>query len=491
MTRDRLLKLGVVTLGLLVGCTLGPDFVRPKPPPVERYTRVANPSETVAAGEVAQHFEVGSKITADWWRLFKSTKLDSVVRAAVLNNFSLQAAQATLRQSQATLRAGYGVFFPQMDVGFTPMRQQFSPARFGSSASSSVFNLFTLSTTVSYTLDVFGGERRTVENLGAQTDLQHYTERAAYLTLTGNIINSVIARAAYRAEIEATQQLIGIQQKQIGVTETQVKAGTVPYLNVVSLRSQLATLEASLPPLQQKLSQTEDLQASLAGKLPADWNPPDIKLADLTLPSHIPLSLPSELVRQRPDILSSESQLHSSSANIGVTTAALFPTISLSGSYGYNNQTLANLFLNSSNIWSMAANFAQPIFHGGTLWYGRKAALEAYQSSLANYRQTVLNAFEQVADTLQALDHDAEALAAQQQALSAAEESLKLVTANYQAGLVNYLQVLTANSQYQQAKLGYLQASAQRFQDTVAFFVALGGGWWNADKNTASNQVQH
>jgi NodT family efflux transporter outer membrane factor (OMF) lipoprotein len=293
--------------------------------------------------------------------------------------------------------------------------------------------------------------------------------------LTGNIINTVIAKAAYRAEVEATEQLIGIMQKQIKLTENQVTAGTTPYLNVVSLRSQLASVAATLPPLKQQLSQTEHLQANLAGLTPADWNPPKVSLEELTLPSNIPVSLPSDLVHQRPDILSAEAQLHSDSAKIGVATAGLFPNISLTGSYGYNNQSLLDLFMSRGNIWSMAANFAQPLFHGGTLWFNRKAAIETYEKSLANYRQTVVSAFTQVADTLQALEHDAEALSAQRQALNAAEESLRLINANYQAGLVNYLQVLTVDGQYHQAKIAYLSTLTQRFQDTVAFFVALGG----------------
>ncbi len=480
--RLRLLRPCMLSLALLTGCTVGPDFVKPKPPAVDRYTHEAAPTETLAADGISQRFDLGGNIAAEWWRLFNSAQLNTVVKAAISGNLGLQAAQAQLRQSQASLQAGYGIFFPQVDAGFSPVRQQFSPARFGSNSSGSIFNLFTLSTTVSYTLDVFGGERRTVESLEAQKDLQRYTELAAYLTLTGNIINTVIAKAAYRAEVETTEQLIGMLQQQIKLTENQVTAGTASYLNVVSLRSQLASIAATLPPLKQKLSQTEHLQANLVGLTPAVWNSPNVSLEDLTLPTDTPVSLPSELVHQRPDILSAEAQLHSDSAKIGVATAGLFPNISLSGSYGYNNQSLLDLFVSRSNIWSMGASFAQPLFHGGTLWFNRKAAIATYEKSQANYRQTVISAFAQVADAMKALEHDAEALEAQRLALNAAEESLRLINANYQAGLINYLQVLTANSQYQQAKIAYLSQSAQRLQDTVAFFVALGGGWWNTDQ---------
>ena len=473
----RSLKSGLIpAFMMLTSCMVGPDFIKPKAPAVERYTQDVLPNETMIADGLMQHFELGAKVNADWWRLFKSTQLNIFVSKALANNLTLQSAQANLRQSQANLQAGYGVFFPQVDAGFTSVRQQFSPARFGNNSASTIFNLYTFSTTVSYTLDVFGGERRNVESLEAQKDLQRYTEQGTYLTLTGNIINAVIAKAAYQAEVETTEQWLALLQKQIKLTETQVSAGTVSYQAVVSLRSQLALVAATLPALKQKLNQTEHLQANLVGLTPADWQSPTIKLADLTLPLNLPVSLPSELVHQRPDILAAEAQLHSDSAKIGVATAGLFPNISLSGSFGYNNQSLLDLFMSKGNIWSMAANFAQPLFHGGTLWFGRKAAIATHEKSLAIYQQTVVSAFTQVADALSALQHDAEMVAAQKQSLEAADDALRLVTANYQAGLVNTQQVLIIESQRLQAKLAYLSAIAQRYQDTVAFFVALGGG---------------
>jgi NodT family efflux transporter outer membrane factor (OMF) lipoprotein len=471
----------------LIGCAVGPNFVRPKPPPVERYTHKIGPTTTIPADGQAQHFEQSAKIAADWWRLFNSSKLDAVIKEAIANNPNLQAAQASLRQSQENLRAGYGIFFPQLDASFDATRQKFSPARFGGTFASSIFNLYTLTATVNYALDLFGGERRAVESLRAQVDFQRDTMIATYLTLTGNIVNAVIAHAAYSALINATEQMVSLQKEQVGITETQVQAGTVPYSNVLSLRSQLAATEATLPPLRQKISQTEHLLATLVGRTPAEWISPQIDLSDLTLPLNLPVTLPSELVRQRPDILAAEAQLHSASANIGVATAALFPSVTLTGTYGLNNTSIENLFKNTSSFWSLAANPTVPLFHGGTLWFKRKAAIESYKQSLANYHQTVLSAFAQVADTLRALEHDAETLNAQAKALDAAEGALHLIETNYQAGLVNYLQILVADGQYHQAKIGYLQAAAQRFQDTVALFVALGGGWWNVEEKVLGN----
>ncbi|HXX53987.1 MAG TPA: efflux transporter outer membrane subunit [Thermodesulfovibrionales bacterium] len=466
----------------MMGCTVGPDFVRPEPLPVKHYTQQAEPTTTIPADGQAQRFEEGAAVIAEWWRLFNSSKLDDVIKEAVANNQTLQAAQARLRQSQDNLRAGYGVFYPQVDVGFEAARLKASQVNISGTPGSSIFNLYTLTGTISYALDVFGGNRRVVESLQAQEDFQRYTVLGTYLALTGNVVNTVIAAVTYGAQIEATEQIISAEKEQIEIAEAQAEAGTVPYMNVLSIKAQMAATEATIPQLKQKLSQAKHLLAALVGHTPAEWAAPHVDLADLELPTDLPITLPSELVRQRPDILAAEAQLHSASAEIGVATAALFPSFTLNGTAGLNNTSISDLLKSSGSFWSLGANIAAPLFHGGTLVSQRQAAIDAYEESQANYRQTVLSAFTQVADTLRALEHDAETLHAQSQALSAAEEALMLTQANYQAGIANYLQVLIANGQYHQAKLGYLQALAQRFQDTVALFIALGGGWWNADE---------
>jgi NodT family efflux transporter outer membrane factor (OMF) lipoprotein len=478
-------------LWLIAGCAVGPDFVRPAAPSVTQYTQGEEPVATVSAANRAQHFESGTKIAQDWWTLFKSPQLDQVIKEAVAQNASLQAAQARLRQSQELLRSGYGTFFPQVGVGFSATRQKFSPAQFGSVQPGSTFNLYTPMATISYLLDVFGGQRRTVESLAAQVDYQNYTTQAAYLTLLGNVVNTAVAQAAYCAEIAATEQIIKFEQEQLRLTETQYKSGTTPYANVVSIQAQLAATEATLPPLKQNLNKTQHLLIALVGRTPAEWAPPKLELTDFTLPVRLPVTLPSQLVRQRPDILAAEATLHSASANIGVATANLFPSFTLTGTYGQNITDITQILGATGNFWSIGAAVAQPIFHGGTLWYQRKAAIEAYNASLSDYRQVVLSSFQQVADTLRAVQHDAETLKAQVAALAAAEQALNLLKANYAAGLVNYLQLLTADTQYQQARLGLIQAQALRLQDTAALFVAMGGGWWKGSTSTGLSNLDH
>lgn len=449
---------------LLSGCAVGPDFTPPEMPKPDRYVSGQKPI-------------AGAQLEAEWWRRFGSPELDAVMDQAMAGNPGLEAARADLDRSRHALLAGYGVFFPSVGAEAGAMRQQSSPAKLDLDTPPGVFNLFSLSGTVNYALDLFGGNRRLVEELGAERDLAEAEEQAAKLTLEANIVDAVVARAAYRAEIEAVEALAKIQREQLGLAETQARAGTQGYGAVLALKSQLAATEATLPGLKQKAVQAEDLLAMLIGRAPADWAAPPIDLAALTLPADLPVSLPSELLRQRPDILAAEATAHAAGANAGIATAAMLPSITLSGAYGSNATRSGALFTGNSRFWSFGADVSAPIFEGGALWYRRKAALDAYRQAGALYRQTVLSAFAQVADSLQALDHDGQTVQAEEAAFDAARQSQRLAQANYSAGLAGYLDLLAADGQVHQAAIGLIQAKAVRYQDTVALFAALGGGW--------------
>ncbi len=460
---------------LLAGCTLGPDFARPEAPATDRYTAQGDGQATPAVQGEAQQFEAGAAPTARWWQLFGSTALDTLVTQGLQHNQGLVAAEASLRQSQSALRAGYGVFYPQLSAGVGASREKFSPALFGSNTPGPTFNLFTLSASVSYALDIFGGQRRLVEGLAAETDLQQALRQGYALTLSGNLVNTAIARAAYLSQQADTQALIAVQRAQLGLAEHQVAAGTVPFANVLALRGQVAQLETTLPPLQQRIDQAEHLLATLSGALPSQWHPLALPFAELQLPQHLPLSLPAALVHQRPDILAAEAALHSASAAVGAATAAQFPDFTLNGSYGQYSTSSRSLFAGNGNFWNLGVDVAAPLLDGGTRRELTQAARDAYAQSQAQYRQTVLEAFGQVADTLRALQHDAETLQAADAAQAAAENAWRLLQVNEQAGLANGLQVLAAQGQYLQARIASTQARALRLQDTTAYFIALGG----------------
>ena len=482
LSKKRILVFLLISAGL-VACAVGPDFVSPSAPQNAAYLKNGLPKEALTADGKSQSLISGTISDSRWWEMFKADSLNAIVDEALKQNASLQASEANLLQSQDLLRAGYGIFFPQVSARLGASRNSIAPIESGLPSSGSIFNLSTASANVSYVLDVFGGERRQVETLRAQVDFQKYSTDAAYLILSANVVNTSIARAAYLEQIKSTEELIALEKDQLKVAQAQVTGGTAAYATVLSIQTLIAGNEASIAPLRQRVSQAEHLLAVLEGVDPSHVNLSDITLESLTLPSDIPVSLPSELVRARPDILAAEAQMHVASADVGVATANMYPSISLNAGYGVANNSFASLSGPSQQFWTIGPSINIPIFAGGSLYYAKQAAIDAYQQTQASYRQTVLTAFSQVADCLTALEHDAQALQGQSDARRYAADALKLQQISYNAGLVDYLSVLVADVQYHQASIAYLQALAQRYQDTVALYVALGGGW-NVAENT-------
>jgi NodT family efflux transporter outer membrane factor (OMF) lipoprotein len=465
---------------LLAGCAVGPDFVSPSIPSIADFTLgarlPATESSDVADGE-AQRFLKGRDIPGDWWKVFHSRQLDELVSAAIAANPSLQAAQATLWQAQENLYAQAGVLLPNVDANSSATRQQFSPATFGGSGPPSIFNLYQATVNVSYSPDVFGGKRRLIEGSAAQAEYQRFELEATYLTLTSNVVTAAIQEVSLRGQIEATQEIIKDETDQLGLIQQQFDLGSVAKTDVLAQESELAQTQATLPTLEKQLAQQRHLLLALTGRFPNQDRRAALTLAALHLPTSLPVSLPSRLAEQRPDIRAAEAQLHQASAQIGVAIANRLPQFNLTGDYG--SAAPAALFTPTSIIWSLAASGTQPILHGGTLLHQQRAAEAAFEASAAQYRNTVLAAFQNVADVLRALQTDAAALKAQQKATQAASDSLDLTKSQYRLGSIPYLNLLNAQRSYEQARLNLVQAQAARFSDTAALFQALGGGWWN------------
>jgi NodT family efflux transporter outer membrane factor (OMF) lipoprotein len=470
---------------VITGCAVGPDFQRPGPPDVASYTSTTLPEETATApvaGGSPQRLAGGRDIPAEWWTLFHSTELDELIRSALADNPTLAAAQAALRQAQENLKAQTGTtYFPSIDAGASLSRNQISGAAFGQSGTTfAPFTLYNASVNVSYSLDLFGGARRELEALRSQVDLQQYLLTGADLALTANIATAAFRDAALRATIRATRDIVELQEKQLAVVEGRFRAGAVALTDVLAQRTQLAQTRALLPPLQKEASRNRHLLAVLAGRFPGEASSlPEFELEQFTLPAELPISLPSSLVRQRPDILAAESVLHRASAGVGIATANLYPRITLTGSYGSEAVRSGDLFSAGTAVWGLGAGLTQPLFHGGALRAKKREAVAAFDQAGAQYRETVLQAFQSVADVLRALELDAQALRSQADAAGAAQESLELARKQYQFGATSYLTLLNAERSYQEAQISLIQAQAARFADTAALFQALGGGWWN------------
>jgi NodT family efflux transporter outer membrane factor (OMF) lipoprotein len=485
-----LLIAALAVTGLLSGCAVGPDFKRPEAPGVDGYTREPLPEKTALAevpGGEEQKFLRDRDIPADWWTLFQSPQLNALIEKALKANPTVQAAQAALRQAQELVYAQQGYYYPSVEGSYARTRQRASASLSPPlSSNDTLFNLHTAQITVGYAPDVFGGLRRQVESLQAQADSQRFLLEAAYLTLSSNVVAAAVQEAGLRSQIAAATDIIAINAKSLELLRRQFAAGLVAGLEVAAQESALAQAQLALTPLQKQLEQTRNQLAALAGRFPAEGSGETFELTALRLPDELPVSLPSRLVEQRPDVRAAEEQLHAASAEIGVATANMLPQFNITAVKGGVATELSQMFANGNPFWSVAGSVTQTIFAGGTLLHRKRAAEAGFDQAAAQYRSTVIGAFQNVADALYALQADADALRAGVNSERAARVTLDLVTKQLQVGQVNYLALLSAQQIYQQAVINLAQARTNRYADTAALFQALGGGWWNRPQDAAA-----
>ncbi len=469
------------------GCTVGPTYQRPPLPPTDDYTQAPIPDKTVSSKSLAgnaQTFYLTTTIPAYWWEVFHSPSINRLINQGFLNSPNIGAAMAALQVAQENYRAQAGTsLFPQFDAQFDAQRQQITGASFGSETPApSIFNLFNAQVNVSYNLDLFGASRSALAALCAQIDYQRYQVEAAYLSLAANIVTTAITEASLQKQIQATRDIIKLETELLEITKKQYNVGAASKNAVLSQEAQLAQSKTALPPLQKSLSQTRHSLALLIGEVPALADIPYISLEELSLPPEIPVILPSQLVEQRPDVRASEALLKQASAQIGVATANLLPSINLTGTTGWQGNQLNQLFNPNSFIWSIAGQAMQPIFHGGALRAQRRGAIAAFDQARYQYKQTVLVAFQNVADSLRAIEYDAKALAAQTESVYAAKALYDLARKQHELGAITYLDLLNAQRDYNTAVISQIQAQALRYTDTAALFQSLGGGWWQPAK---------
>jgi len=461
------------------GCAVGPNFERPEPPPVSGYTAGRLPASTGAVGGEAQRFHSSRDVPGEWWTLFRSRDLRGLIEEALANNPDLQAAQAALRIARANTAAQRGAFLPSVDASFSATRQKLPADLSGDVPSPAIFNVFTGQVSVSYTPDVFGANLRSVESLEAQAEAQRFQLEATHITLATNIVLAVVQEASLRGQIAATERIIRIARDVLDLLRRQRGLGQIAEADVVAQEAALAQVEQALPPLQRQLQQQRHLISALMGRLPSQQPARTFTLESLRLPRDLPVTLPSVLVSQRPDIRAAEANLHSTSALIGVAVANRLPNITLSANDGSTAFDISKLFSPHTGFWTLAGGVVQPIFRGGALFHREQAARAAFEQAAAQYRSTVITAFQNVADVLTALRTDAIALEKAIAAERAAARSLDIARQRLQLGDISYLLLLNAQQTYQQALISLVQARASRLADTAALFQALGGGWWN------------
>ena len=475
---------------LLVGCTVGPHYHPPAPPTVVSYTPAPQPSETASSAGpagAAQRLNPAMDVPAQWWMLFNSPELDRLVREALANSPTLAQASARLKEAQEESNARTGATkYPTVNANVSVQREQLDLATFGVPfPSPPPFSLLNGSVAVSYALDLFGANRRLIEGLNAQAEYQRWQLQAARLMLAGNVVSATIRQAQLRSQIEFNHQMLELQQQQLSITEKRVQAGGIPQYQINSQRTLVEQTRAAIPPLEQQLAAVNHQLAVLIGKPPAEAQIGSISLDSLQLPTELPLSVPSSLARQRPDIRASEALLHQASANVGVATANLYPQIVLSGSVG----GVGTSFTNGADVWNVGASLAQPIFNGGALRAERRKALAAYEEAGSVYQQTLLQAFREVADALRAIENDAQTLQARTEAATQAEVTYQIAAQRFNAGGISQLALLDAQRQHLQTLLDRTASAANRYTDSASLFQALGGGWWNDTQASAVNST--
>lgn len=479
----------------LSGCMVGPTFRRPAPPFLDRYNEKPLPRRTARTpeagkGGISQVYVVGKDIRADWWSLFHSRALNELVVAGIKNSPNLAAAKASLVQAQQTLVAQIGTsLYPAFGLQGSGQRGQANTAQavtaglppgFGGGGGGSIFNLFNTAINVTYVLDVFGGQRRQIEAVRAQMDNVQFQLLAAYLTLTSNIVTTAITVASLEAQIKATRELITIGDNQLKILNGQFRLGAIAKADVLTQQVFVEQTKATLPPLQKQLSVNKHALTTLLGVYP-NSRLPRLRLEKLTLPKTVPISIPLNLVRQRPDVLQAEALMHVASAQIGVATANLLPQFNITGTYGWTAAVPNQLFSPATNFWNIASSITQPLFQGGALLATRRAAIAGFEATQAQYRNAVLQALQNVADSLRAIDTDARTLKAQKIAEDAANQALNIAQQQFKLGGVPYVTLLIAQQQYQQAKLRRIRAETDRYLSTATLYQSLGGGWWNTD----------
>jgi NodT family efflux transporter outer membrane factor (OMF) lipoprotein len=461
---------------------VGPDYVAPAPPETAGYSIEPLPGTRSAPGATggAQRFVYGGDLPQQWWRVFRSPALNWLVEEALRNNQNLQSTMSALRAAKELVYAQQAKYFPTAQANFNPTRQQ-TPASLTPipASGAQIFDLYTAQVLVSYTMDVWGQNRRMVESQQALADMQRFTVEAAYLALTANVVVAAVQEASLRGQIEVTNRLIATVRRMVGILRQQLNAGYANRIDLAAQEAALAQVEATLPPLQKQLAITRDLLTALLGRYPNEEPYQRFTLDVLQLPHDLPVSLPSQLIMQRPDVRLAQEQMHSASALIGVATANMLPNFTINANGGYTALTLAALLHPLNSFWLLSGNVTQTIFDAGNLLHQRRQAEANYDQTAWTYRSVLIGALQNVADTLHALQYDATALKAARDFERAAKISLDLSRQQMETGQANVLFLLLAQQTYLQAQIAVVQARANRLSDSAALFQALGGGWWN------------
>ena len=482
-SKSFLVRLAAAASVLALGAcaAVGPNFKPPAPPAGAAGSDYAMTGDIPAPGV---SLSPDLRPAGPWWQAFGSPELDATVRQALTDSPTLAEATATLQRARAEAAAAAGAQLPQLDANASVQRERVNVTAFGLSFPglyNPTIDLYQVGVGVTYDLDLFGGRRRATEQARATAEAEARRADAAYLTLSGNVALQAMQIASLRAQIAAVQAVVADDERVLDMIRRAQQAGGEAPSAISGGQAQLAEDQALLPPLVRQLDAARHQLALLSGKAPSAWSPPDFDLARLTIPAAIPVSLPSDLVRRRPDILAAEAELHAATAAVGVAVADQYPDIRLTPSLAQSATAVRTLFSTGpASGWSLGAGVTAPIFHGGALRANRRAAEAEARAAEARYQQTVLRALVQVSDVLAALGADQQAIEALQRAVVASEHHAADAETAYRLGWGALLQVIDAERQLSRSRRSLIQAEGQQFTDLVQLFTATAADWRTA-----------
>ena len=478
ISRRLLLSLAVTFLCLMagVGCMVGPNYRPPQTTVAEKWDGL----DTVTPAQPSKA-TTSPVALVEWWQAFKDPSLASLVEMAVRANLDLRQAEARIRQARAARGVAGAPLWPEVDASALYQRSQGSSEVGGGGAiatAGALNNLWQAGLDATWEVDIFGGTRRSVE--AATADLQAAVEdrRDVLVTLMGDVGSNYINLRGLQQQIDIARRNLKAQKHNAEIIQKRHDAGFVGGLDVANARAQVATTEATIPVFESSARAAIYSLGVLLGREPAALEKDLAKGAPIPpTPLEIPVGLPSDLLRRRPDIRRAEAQLHAATARIGVATADLFPKFNLAGSFGFSVSDLTRLGKWTSNFWSWGPTVTWPIFAGGRIYWNIKVQDALTEQALLTYEKTVLTALKDVETALVAYAKEQETRKSLSEAVVNNRKAVELSMTLYLAGKSDFLNVLIAQRSLFATEDALAQSTRTVDTNLIALYKALGGGW--------------
>jgi multidrug efflux system outer membrane protein len=458
-------SLFLLLLWLTAGCVVGPNYKRPAADVPGTYRGAAPPEITQPAAE--------SLADQKWWEVFQDKQLQELIRTALQQNYDVRIAATRILQAQAQLSITRADQLPGLAAGASSANQRLATAKLTPEYETSPTQL---GLGFAWDLDFWGKYRRASEAARANLLAAEWARRAVVNTLVSNVAAAYFQLRALDLELEISRRTLASRRDSLRLTQVLANGGATSMLDVRQAEQLVFTAAETIPDLERRIEQQENLLSTLLGNNPAPIAR-GMKLTEQPHMPEVPAGLPSSLLERRPDIRAAEAQLMAANAQIGVAKAAYFPQISLTANGGFQSAALSNLFTGPAGMWNAGGSLLQPAFTGGRLRSGVKLAEARQQEALLVYQQTVQQAFRGVSDALIEYRKDREFREHQQQLALSAQDAARLSETRYQGGAASYLEVLTNETNYFAAELGLAQAQLNELLGLVSIYKNLGGGW--------------